>query len=163
MMKKILIALLSLAFMLGGVSVAQAIGPGQTADVAPPGGSQVSVCWGAHGNVCIGEDRNGVGFIRLGNAYGAVYVWVEPTATFNTADRTGGTQGGAQLVGAADSHSVNVLRYAHSRNIETGLSDLQVRNLDIAFTTSHGRTMAVAHECHIVGGNPSGGTTWQCP
>ncbi|KKL92661.1 hypothetical protein LCGC14_1882450 [marine sediment metagenome] len=153
-MKRIaLVALLVVGLV--GVPVGQswALAPWERDNVSSgvPSSDSFHTCFGAHGNICLGTDRNGIGYIRLGNAFGGVYIWAEPTAEYNASDVTGDV--------TVDSHSISVLRYAHSRNIEIGLSDLQLRNMDIAFTSAHGREMAVAHECTI--GGASG--TYTCP
>ena len=142
-MKRVMLAVLLGVLLAGWPSNSQAAAPWDRDNInpGPVAGDSVYACWGVHGNICLGTDRNGIGYIRLGNAYGGVYIWAEPTARYNDPDITGDV--------TVDSHSISVLRYAHSRNIEIGLSDLQLRNMDIAFTSAHGREMSIAHECSI--------------
>ena len=148
-MKRIALVALLATLLAGWPGSSWATAPWGGAE--PQSGEAVFTCWGVHGNICVGTDRKGIGYIRFGNAYGGMYIWMDPDAQVDVADRADGQKDGAQLVGAADSHSVNLLRYAHSRNIETGVSDIRLKNMDIEFTSAHGRTMSIAHECTITG------------
>ncbi|KKL84192.1 hypothetical protein LCGC14_1967170 [marine sediment metagenome] len=156
-MKRIMLVALLVAALVGVPADSWATAPWGGAE--PQSGESVYECWGVHGNLCVGTDAHGIGYIRFGNAYGGVYIFMDPAAQVDVADRADSQKGGAQTFGLADSHSVNLLKYAHSRNIETGLSDVQLRNMSIAFTVAHGRSMSIAHECTISG--VSG--TYTCP